>query len=791
MKLKIEEAEGSIKASSISGSLMSLALTDKNSNIKRWLDPGEKERDEIPLLPKKSQDQRDSSRDKILSLRNSKSNLERKSTNQPNRSRLMEKELAMKPISLTQRLVSPNKAHSTYDFSGNTDVKPKNNVLPPPGLGKFKPKNKYEFAKPAFKFEPKFQSEFSAVPLTQMSTQLMHMSIPKLKNSEFHGDPLEWPEWSSLFTATIHNAPIDDSAKMGHLKTLVKGKAKAAIAGLGYSRSMYTAAWNALVTNFGRPQTIVNAQMKHIHTSPFIKSHDSAAIIKYAQLITKCVNVLKQFGFNGDLYSESVLNSALRKLPPELRTKWFFLAKSKNYYSADLCKFSEWLNEVAYVHDELMIQFKSLSKETSGPRDKVENTTFTTNKEPKNTTKSTNEQKKLNTTTLKQCPLKDGDHKIGMCNKFKQQNANERYETLKKLKLCFCCLNSHMIKDCKSERVCGVNGWTKKHNRMMHVDFEKSEKDNKSEEPRSQNRAGSSSMLSTGNSGFLQLIPISIGSDKRWVETIALCDTGSTVSFMNQSLVSLPRLKGKESVMSVAGIHGLSDMKTEVVTANVGPSETETIGETLTCCSHLNLNVGDNKYDFKTLKQEYDYLSSLPDIEISMNDVKVILGQDAYHLIRPLEYKSGEKANHGRLKLLWDGLLAEFFQRTTFGSTIRENEEMVGYGDIFFCLQCYRKIERRKTSVVYSGKDDKTQWRTLWSWTSMGRGWAKFAKQLLFCIAAISFDGKTVGEWCWSESCLQGDYRKRSRRQLRQTSWWQRSIGDRDCNVMVSATPSS
>ena len=100
----------------------------------------------------------------------------------------------------------------------------------------------------------------------------MHVSIPKLKKSEFHGDLLEWPDWSSLFTATIHNAPIDNNAKMGHLKTLVKGKAKAAIAGLGYSKSMYTAAWNALVTNFGRAQTIVKAQMKMVHTSPFMKS---------------------------------------------------------------------------------------------------------------------------------------------------------------------------------------------------------------------------------------------------------------------------------------------------------------------------------------------------------------------------------------------------------------------------------------------------------------------------------------------------------------------------------------
>ena len=70
----------------------------------------------------------------------------------------------------------------------------------------------------------------------------------------------------------------------------------------------------------------------------------------------------------------------------------------------------------------------------------------------------------------------------------------------------------------------------------------------------------------------------------------------------------------------------------------------QTIGDTLTFCSHPNLNVGDMKYDFKTLKQEYDYLLNLPDIEISMKDVEVILGQDAYHLIRPLEYKSAEKS---------------------------------------------------------------------------------------------------------------------------------------------------
>ena len=72
-------------------------------------------------------------------------------------------------------------------------------------------------------------------------------SSPKLKLAEISGDTLEWPEWSQLFQATVHAANIDDSVKMNHLKTMVTGKAKGAIAGLGYTAEMYNVAWNVLV----------------------------------------------------------------------------------------------------------------------------------------------------------------------------------------------------------------------------------------------------------------------------------------------------------------------------------------------------------------------------------------------------------------------------------------------------------------------------------------------------------------------------------------------------------------
>ena len=63
--------------------------------------------------------------------------------------------------------------------------------------------------------------------------------LPKLKLTEFSGDPLEWPEWSGLFDGVVHQKPISDTEKMQYLKTSLMGQAKAAISGMGFSSQSY------------------------------------------------------------------------------------------------------------------------------------------------------------------------------------------------------------------------------------------------------------------------------------------------------------------------------------------------------------------------------------------------------------------------------------------------------------------------------------------------------------------------------------------------------------------------
>ena len=109
-------------------------------------------------------------------------------------------------------------------------------------------------------------------------------SLPKLRLNNFGGNPLEWPEWCSMLIATVDKRMIPDSEKMSHLKTLLTGKAKSAITGMGYSGQFYSAAWNILERKFGWPHVVIDAQLESLQKANQVKPHDSTSLIFFLLL---------------------------------------------------------------------------------------------------------------------------------------------------------------------------------------------------------------------------------------------------------------------------------------------------------------------------------------------------------------------------------------------------------------------------------------------------------------------------------------------------------------------------
>ena len=206
----------------------------------------------------------------------------------------------------------------------------------------------------------------SALPLTLTPAfapaASVSMKLPKLVLDKFDGDQLEWPGWSGQFLATVDESGMSDSNKMKYLKSLLNGKAKAAIEGMGFSGQMYQVAWQTLDHDFGRPELVVNAQLRKVHDYPFIKPHDSLEIVRYSQIVSGCVNVLSQYGYESDINSESVMSSAIRKLPRKLQNKWMTYVLRGDSINKNMRVFSAWLKEIARLQDNLRWQFGSRIK---------------------------------------------------------------------------------------------------------------------------------------------------------------------------------------------------------------------------------------------------------------------------------------------------------------------------------------------------------------------------------------------------------------------------------------------
>ena len=578
MKLQVEEAEGSCNGSTASPSLMSLSIdADKNSDIKSWLDQNS---DVVDIPKPKSQN--------FVQIAKGNTVI----SNDPVASRIFRGQ----PSKVNERKhpSTDRKGGRVSDRGDRSQSRSKSRT--------FSPKRHLN----ANCEVPNRDSRFDSLPFQQPvlpQWTVQTSSLSKLKMTQFAGDPLEWPEWSSLFNAVIHKAPIGDNAKMSHLKTLVKGKAKAAFAGLGYSGALYHTAWDTLVRNFGRPQTVVNAQMKLIHTYPFIKSHDSAAIIKYSQLITTCVSVLNQYGFTGDLCSESVLNSAVRKLPPELKTKWLFYAKGQKDQTANFSKFSEWLNDIAFVHDELLVQFKQSS-------DKKQSTSTDRTKTTGSSISATANETGLSTfISNPKCPIKcvvcGNSHGLWACDAFKKLTPIDRYKRVKENKFCFLCFRGgHAVKDCKMKE-CGIDGCKRQHNRLLH----------RPEETKSSNTTATEivethASVNLNTFGVLHVYKVELSNNGNRVKLLALVDSGSSLSWIDKTSADQLNRQGIKRGLTVSGINGTECHDSEIVNVTI---HSEDYGnEDIQMAIHQKLVIGESFYNIRKMQSQYPQLAKDP-----------------------------------------------------------------------------------------------------------------------------------------------------------------------------------
>ena len=229
-------------------------------------------------------------------------------------------------------------------------------------------------------------------------------------------------------------------------------------------------------------------------------------------------------------------------------------------------------------------------------------------------------------------------------------------------KLCFSCLrDKHTFRHCPQPRKCRAKGCNSSHNTLLHgadrVFLTKQSTDSniiqpsgntgQKEETTSQQPSNKTTTMSsvTDVKGLLQVTELqlvnSFGVDTK---ALVLCDTACSNSGVACSVADRPGLHGKALKLTVKGINTEEVVDTRVVEVTVKPREHQEFEPfTINLFVNESLNVGSDIINVQGLQETYPHLAVLDPTTYSHKDIEMILGQDVYHAIRPLEYFSADE----------------------------------------------------------------------------------------------------------------------------------------------------
>ena len=156
-----------------------------------------------------------------------------------------------------------------------------------------------------------------------------------------------------------------------------------------------------------------------------------------------------------------------------------------------------------------------------------------------------------------------------------------------------------MVKDC-TFKACGVKGCSRRHHRLLHREANERPKESGVEDPQRKAEANSA-FCSLKSSGILPVIPVIIQVGKKQESTLALCDSGASLSFIDKKLADNLKAHGEEVDLSVDGIQGTNEVKCEQLTVGIrGKARSDT--HRMTVYTHPNIDAGSKIYDYQELK---------------------------------------------------------------------------------------------------------------------------------------------------------------------------------------------
>ena len=139
--------------------------------------------------------------------------------------------------------------------------------------------------------------------------------------------------------------------------------------------------------------------------------------------------------------------------------------------------------------------------------------------------------------------------------------------------------------------------------------------------------------------GLLPIATLGVSSDVTSLLTLVLSDSASTHSWVSSSLVNRLGLIGEPLLCQLVVSIQPPSVRLRWSSLQFLPSRIIVISYSL--CVHMlkkNIGIGSELINFADLQNKYPQLAPIKPTQYTYEDAEVIIGQDYYHVVRPIEF---------------------------------------------------------------------------------------------------------------------------------------------------------
>ena len=176
--------------------------------------------------------------------------------------------------------------------------------------------------------------------------------LPKLRLPHFSGDVREWEGFWEQFVAAVDDREIPQVTKFLHLRSVLKGEARAVIAGLALTAGNYKTACDLLRDRFGRKDKVILTHIQDLLSLTLQADPTVVQLWEFYNTIQTHVRSLEALGVAGQQCDLFLTPIVLACLPQTMRLEW---ARGGEGHEADVAHLLGFLKDEAVRRERSMV----------------------------------------------------------------------------------------------------------------------------------------------------------------------------------------------------------------------------------------------------------------------------------------------------------------------------------------------------------------------------------------------------------------------------------------------------